>query len=247
MSQDQRDRTVDYEGSWDHYARHWSEIRPGLEHIGDEWTGRGAGAAASLGEYRALIEERLIRPYIGPRDVVLEIGVGGGRTAELLRRYCQRLICADVSAEMLAATRARLGDEGVDYIKLDGLTLDALPAAAADVCFCFDTMVHIEPRDIFNYLARLPPLLRGKRLGIFHHAEVLSERGWLKFLSEWRENLGGRRLGTAFSVMTEAIMERFLTHLGYEVLVKNDTWVPRDRVWICRCPETVEAPLTAEL
>ncbi len=228
--------STDYEGAWDRYATAWHTLHPDLDRIGDEWAGKGAGAAQSLAEYEALIRDRFIAPHISPQDTVLEIGVGGGKTAALLLQHCDRLICADVSANMLEATRQRLGSNRVSYVKLDGLTLDAIPAGAADVCFCYDTMVHIEPRDIFNYLTRIPALLRGKKRCIFHHANVLSPLGWQKFLSEWEYNLQGKRLGTAFSVMTDAIMEQFLGHLGYTILQKDAESVPRDCVWICTAP-----------
>ncbi len=70
---------------------------------------------------------------------------------------------------MLTATRRRLGTDGVSYVKVDGRTLDGIEPGSVDVFFCFDTMVHIEPRDIFNYLTRIPPLMRGGRLCVLHH------------------------------------------------------------------------------
>jgi SAM-dependent methyltransferase len=227
---------IDYEAAWDAYAREWSRGHPGLAHLGDEWTGVGAGAAASLAEYLELIDRRFVAPHVRPEDTVLELGVGGGRTSEILLRRCRRLLGADVSAEMLALARARLGDERAAWFKLDGRSLDALPDAAADVCFSYDTMVHLEPRDIFNYLSLLPRVLRGRRVCVFHHGNVLSELGFRKFLSEWEGNLGGRRHGTAFSVMTDSIMGCFLEHLGYEVLERDTASVPRDCVWVCRAP-----------
>jgi SAM-dependent methyltransferase len=226
-----------YEEDWNRYAGIWRQLHPELSHLGDEWIGQEAGAAASLAEYEALIERRFIAPYISSGDTVLEIGVGGGRTAALLLRHCDRLICADVSAPMLEATRARLASPRAAYVKLDGSTFEGLAEAGADVCFCYDTMVHLEPRDIFNYLTLIPRVLRGKRLCIFHHADTLSELGWKKFLGEWRLNLRGQRTGTAFSVMTGALMERFLSHLGYEVLAQDAASVPRDRIFVCRAPD----------
>src|SRR6266700_1473902 len=176
---------VNYEGSWNHYARMWSRRHPGLAHIGDEWDGSASGG--------------------------------------------------DTSGKMLAATRKRLGDDGVRYVKLDGKSLDGVAAHSADVFFSFDTMVHIEPRDIFNYLTRIPRLMRGRRLCILNHMNVLSERGWARFLRELDKNLMGRH-GTAFSVMTDGIMQRFLDHLGYEVIEKDTTSIPRDCVWVVRAP-----------
>uniref|UniRef100_A0ACD5GUU1 Class I SAM-dependent methyltransferase n=1 Tax=Desertifilum tharense IPPAS B-1220 TaxID=1781255 RepID=A0ACD5GUU1_9CYAN len=99
----------------------------------------------------------MIAPYIASEDTVLEIGIGGGKTAALLLKHCQKLVCADISAEMLQATQQRLGEERVSYVKLDGLTLNGIPPGSMDVCFCYDTMVHIEPRDIYNYLVQIPP------------------------------------------------------------------------------------------
>jgi ubiquinone/menaquinone biosynthesis C-methylase UbiE len=153
----------------------------------------------------------------------------------MLRAHARDLICADIAKEMLAATRERLGDDRVIYVKLDGISLEPIADGSIDVFFSFDTMVHIEPRDIFNYLTRIPRLMRGKRICVLHHTNVLSERGWARFLHEWDKNLMGRS-GTAFSVMTDSIMQRFLDHLGYEVIEKDTTSVPRDCVWIARAP-----------
>jgi len=227
-----------YEAAWDDYADRWSELHPELAYLGDEWTGVAAGAASSVDEYCQKIKAALIEPYIESTDTVIELGIGGGRTAALLLEQCEQLICADPAANMLRETRRRLGHHRVRYVKTDGVTLDSLSSASADVFFCFDTMVHIEPRDIFHYLTQVPRLLRGRRLCVFHHSDTLSDLGWQKFLSEWKESLGARRHGTSFSVMTAPLMRRFLEHLGYEILREDSELVPRDCVWVCRAPET---------
>jgi SAM-dependent methyltransferase len=232
-------KKVDYESAWDDYAKNWQSTSSEQVYRGDEWIGSAAGAASSLAEYESLIEQQFIAPYIQKHHQVLEIGVGGGKTAALLLNYCDRLVCADISKELLNATHKRLGDERVRYVKLDGLTLDGIAPQSLDVCFCYDTLVHIEPRDIFNYLTRIPALLKGDRLCIFHHTNLLSELGWQKFLQDWDKNLLGNRHGTAFSLMTDAIMEKFLTHLNYEILRKDNESVPRDCVWICKAPEVI--------
>lgn len=234
---------IDYEGTWDAYAKAWQNLHPDLKHIGDEWIGQGAGAAQSLAEYEALIEQKFIASYIKPNEKVLEIGIGGGKTSALLLKHCQELVCADISREMLDATRSRLGEDRISYVKLDGISLDPIPDASIDVCFCYDTMVHLEPRDIFNYLTQIPRKLRGdRRLCVFHHTNILSELGWKKFASEWQFNLMGKRHGSSFSVMTDNIMEQFLTRLDYQIILKDHQSVPRDCVWICQAPKTVTLP-----
>ena len=130
---------VDYEGAWDLYARTWRQRFPNAEFIGDEWQGTQAGAAANIDEYVKVIENVFVTPYIQATDTVLEIGVGGGRTALLLRQHAEQVICADISSDMLDATRARLGDDRIRYVKLDGRTLTGVEPASIDVLFCFDT------------------------------------------------------------------------------------------------------------
>jgi SAM-dependent methyltransferase len=230
---------VDYEGAWNQYARTWRERFPDAEYLGDEWQGTEAGAASGIDEYIKVIEEHFITPWIEPTDHVLEIGVGGGRTARLLREHAAHVTCADIAGDMLEATRARLGDDRIDYVKLDGRTLAGVAEGSIDVLFCFDTLVHVEPRDIFNYLNQIPALMRGRRLVLLHHGNMLTERGWNRFVREYRHNLMGRS-GSAFSVMTDSIMEKFLDHLGYEVILKDTETVPRDCVWVVRAPELPE-------
>lgn len=227
---------INYETAWDTYAQTWRSTHPDQQYIGDEWNGKQAGAANTVTEYQTLIEQHLIAPYINIEDTVLEIGIGGGKTAALLLKHCQQLICADISSQMLQATRERLGDKNISYVKLDGLTLNGIASASIDICFCYDTMVHIEPRDIYNYLTRIPRLMRGKRLCIFHHSNILTPLGWQKFLNDQPHNLRGHRDGTAFSIMTDSIMEQFLSHLNYQILHKETQLVPRDCIWICQSP-----------
>jgi ubiquinone/menaquinone biosynthesis C-methylase UbiE len=228
---------INYESSWDLYAKRWKKTFPELTYIGDEWIGKGAGAANSLAEYETLIQREFIEPYIKKEHTVLEIGVGGGKTTNLLLKYCDRVICADISQEMLNATKNRLGEERVTYIKVDGITLENITPGVADVCFSYDTMVHLEPVDIYNYLTQIPQLLKGDRVCIFHHSNICSKLGWQKFLSEWGKNILGNRNGTDFSIMNDVIMEQFLTHLNYEIIHKDTQTVPRDCIWICRAPQ----------
>jgi 2-polyprenyl-3-methyl-5-hydroxy-6-metoxy-1,4-benzoquinol methylase len=229
---------IDYEGFWSEYAKNW---QPG-EHknfIGDEWIGQNAGAANNLKDYVQIIEEKFVKPYISATDTVVEMGIGGGRTAEILSRYAGSLICADVSQEMINATAKRHADKNIEFIKLDGLSLNGIKDKTADVFFCYDTMVHIEPRDIFNYLTHIPRIMKGKRLCILHHTNVLSELGFRKFLAEYKDNLMGERSGGAFSVMTDTIMQKFLDHLGYTVLLRDSLTVPRDTVWVLQAPQQI--------
>lgn len=239
MSRDPDIGGQDYGAVWDAYARSWRARYPDLGEIGDEWTGQDAGAASSVEEYVRVIEERFIAPYVTGHDTVLEIGVGGGRTAALLLKYCSRLICADVSQHMLDAARRRVGSDRASFVKLDGRSLAGIASGSVDVCFCYDTLVHLDALDVFNYLSLLPGVMRGRRICVLHHANTLSERGWRRFLHVWEawlERGRGERPRDEFAVMTNELMEQFLSHWGYEEIVTDTTTVPRDTVRVCRAP-----------
>lgn len=227
---------VEYEKHWDEYFHHWHHSSSGLTHPGDEWFGKNAGAANSLQEYEALIERHLIAPFIKKHHKVLEIGIGGGKTAALLAKYCDHLICADISQQAINAVKSRLPLSSIDYVKLNSCDLSSIKQQGADICFCFDTLVHVEPYDIFNYLAQIPVLLKGERLCIFHTGNTLSELGWKKFVADYKRNINGQRHGSAFSVMTAPLMMQFLKELQYDLLDMSTTLIPRDCVWICRAP-----------
>lgn len=223
---------INYEEHWDLYAKNWQSNDVTQKYIGDEWIGKNAGAADNLEEYLHIIESKFIAPYIDKNDDVVEMGIGGGRTASLLLKYCHNLTCADISQEMINAAKERLAGSPVQFVKLDGMSLNGIADNSADIFFCYDTMVHIEPRDIFNYLRLLPRILKGKKLAIIHHADVTSEYGFNQFLREYKDNLMGKRSGGAFSVMTAQIMEKFIQYLGFKIIHKDTTSVPRDCVWV---------------
>ena len=61
---------------------------------------------------------------------------------------------------------------------------------------------------------------------------ILSE-----FIKQYKNNIAGNRSQWVFSVMTDQIMEQFLTSTGYTIIKKDTTMIPRDCVWICQAPE----------
>lgn len=221
---------------WNQYEALWTTRFPGLPHLGDEWAGVNAGVAQSVDEYSNLIETELIVPNISSSNTVLEIGVGGGKTTELLLKHCAKVIGADVSERMLRRTAQRLDGQNLELIKLNGVNLDSIPESCADVLFTFDTFVHINPRTIYRYLADARTKLRGGKVCIIHHSNILTQRGWETFIedTEAYEKYPSEN-GGLFSVMTEEIMRHFFDVLGYDVLEHKDI-IPRDSAWICRAP-----------
>lgn len=77
------DKYVDYEAAWEGYAQRWRQAYPGLDHLGDEWVGREAGAAQSLAEYVALIEQRFVAPGSAPTTPCWRSASAAGA-----RRHC---------------------------------------------------------------------------------------------------------------------------------------------------------------
>eukprot|EP00435_Cladocopium_sp_Y103_P007999 s3036_g2.t1 len=80
-------------------SRHVQREAKELSFVGDEWSD-----AASLTK---VLEEWLL-PHLAPHLAVAEVGSGGGRISALVAPRVQRLLCFDISEEMLKMARKSL-------------------------------------------------------------------------------------------------------------------------------------------
>lgn len=204
-----------YEQEWDAYSKRWNETAKGTnwKHLGDEW-----------GDGHFERYERFMRPHIDGDSMVLEIGPGGGRLTELMLPDCRGgLACLDVSETMLKRLAERIGEhENLLFIKGDGQSLAPLHSGTVGTVISYDVFVHLEPEDIFAYLIEIKRVLKPGGCGMLHFHNMLTDAGFAKFEGSYRQWLGGKRGLGKFSAMSVPVMEKFLSRLGFE-LVMMDT------------------------
>jgi SAM-dependent methyltransferase len=157
------------------YARrHGGE---GQSPLGEEW-------GASPEE----VEEILVRflyPYLGPTDIVAEIGVGGGRIAERVAPRVERLHVFDISPRMLDAARLRLA--GFGNVEFTLQTESALPpklSGSLDVVYSFATFLHLDLHTMWRYFQEMARVLRPEGHAFVHTATITTPRGWQRFVSQ---------------------------------------------------------------
>lgn len=177
---------------WDGYSKDWEKNYSDKNYLGDEW-----------GDPRLKIREKYIDPFLQKEKQMtsLEIGPGGGKWTKILLELSEKVYCVDISKEMLNRTQKRFSNiDNLELELIDGVTISNIPKYSINFFFTYDTFVHLEPRDIYNYLKQVYFLMKPGAVGIAHYSDVLSKLGWKKFEASIKpENLLNKRLGTEFS------------------------------------------------
>lgn len=133
---------------------------------GDEWSAPWGTVAM---QWHGTLMPR-IRRFL-PTGTVLEIACGFGRWTQFLRQHCDRLVGVDLSAECIAACKARFAaDSQASFFLNDGKSLAMVPDESVDFIFSFDSLVHAD-RDVLDaYLAQFRRVLRRNGAGFIHHS-----------------------------------------------------------------------------
>jgi SAM-dependent methyltransferase len=164
------------EQTWSKYARDWDDrpdLNLGVDTLGEEW----GGAAFS-----ERIVTEVAAPYLGPQVDVLELGCGGGKFSAHLRPRTRTLLCADISADMLARTRKHVGEgEDVDYLKLNGRDFAGVADASVDFIFSYDVLLHLQPQNVFSYLLAARRILRPGGVFLIHAINLAAPGGAYHF------------------------------------------------------------------
>ncbi len=158
--------------TWSRYARDWDrrpDLNLGVATLGDEWGGPA---------FAERIVSEVAAQYLGPEVDVLELGCGGGKFSAHLRRRTRRLVCADISPDMLARARAHVGEgPDVEYHQLDGRDFAGVADGSVDVIFSYDVLLHLQPQNIFSYLRDARRILRPRGIFMLHAINLASPGG----------------------------------------------------------------------
>ena len=166
--------------------------------------------------------DSFLRPHLGDRyDLkILELAPGAGRfTAELIR-YAREMVLVDLNraAIDLCKERLRFFPTPVTTYVNDGQSLQMIEDDDFDLFACFDSMVHMHPEVIRNYVEQAARLMvPGGILWLDHSGH------------------GAREVGHRTDVTLEW-MTKLATELGLEVVgqrMRND-W---DCVSVLRVPQ----------
>jgi SAM-dependent methyltransferase len=206
--------------TWSRYVSDWHEdpgLNLGARTLGDEWGGPA---------FADLVIERLAGPYLGRSVDVLELGCGGGKFSLRLAPRCRSLLCTDISAEMIAQTRATLAANelgaNVDFRRLGGTDFDGVAPNSVDFVFSYDVQLHLQPQNVFSYLLDARRILRAGGVFMLHQVDLSTPGGMHHFMAQylhgtWKCDLGDlRRRGHVF-FMSEDQLRALATAAGFSV------------------------------
>lgn len=135
---------------WNNFAKNWTkqgaEVENSsidehgkieyLEYLGDEW-----GNKESV---KQVIDD-FIFPYINSDSIVAEIGCGGGRIAAQVAPGVKKLLCFDISEQMLNNAQKKLSNfSNISYILNNGQNFDETFYGNFDFVYSFDVFVHLD-------------------------------------------------------------------------------------------------------
>jgi len=113
--------------------------------------------------------EHLLTPDV----TVLDIGCGIGRMDRHVAPRVKKLIGIDVSGDMIAGARQRLGDlSNVEFLEGDGWTLKAIPDAVIDLVFSHIVLQHVPRKVATSYFLEAWRVLRPGGRFVFQMPEA---------------------------------------------------------------------------
>ena len=177
---------------------------------GEEWT-------EHVREYRGLEPEQwkqalvdgMMRKYIQPGSVVLEIGPGGGRWTAELAPLAGRLLVADITERCLDICRQRFQEyPHIEYYLIER-RLDFIEENTLDYIWSYDVFVHINPSDVSAYIQDFYRVLKPGGIAIIHHSG--------RYPTEKERRQGLR------TYMSRDLFARFVAEQGLIMVEQNET------------------------
>ena len=211
--------------AWDKYSDQWGEIDE--DGLGVEW---------GTDELTLRIFENCLRPHLTPDSHVLEIGPGGGKYSVLSAPFCARLVCADVSKQMLGRVSKALAEwNNVEILKLGGADLSGVPDESIDFAFSIDVFVHLGLEDVYGYVRDLHRVLRPGSAVVLHFANLQSRAGWGRFHRIADYNRAMRREVGRINFITAEMVTKVFEEVRFEeIKVDTKSTSPRDFIVTAR-------------
>ena len=140
-----------------------------------DWTKRGEEWSVEYGgsepQWFGSLYPRLHRFL--PARAILEIAPGFGRWTRFLLPMCQQYMGIDLSGQCVESCKSSFGNVGhAQFLKNDGMSLDAAPDNTFDLVFSFDSLVHADAGVLDSYVPADLRKLAPRGIAFVHHSNA---------------------------------------------------------------------------
>ena len=101
---------------------------------------------------------------------IVELACGHGRHVTKYYDLAGHITLVDILSKNIDFCKKRFGVDKISYYVNNGFDLSELQSGIYTSIFSYDSMVHFELFDIFNYLKETYRILRQGGMGLFHHS-----------------------------------------------------------------------------
>lgn len=207
---------------WDDYAKNWDyktidvenkviddeKRKEYLEFIGNEW--------GVLKDAAEIIDDYLLK-YVDKDSIVGEIGIGGGRIANIVAPKVKKLYGFDVAGEMLKkASKALSMHDNIEYVHLKGSKFDSSLEKSFDMIFSFDVFVHLDLHNIWTYFKEIKKALKDDGKVFLHTSNLTTQDGWDRFKIQDRYWPGG------FYFITPETINVLAKRAGFKIIKHSE-------------------------
>ena len=168
----------------------------------------------------------MLKEFVTPEDVVLDLGCGIGRIEKSLAKYCAEIHGVDISKRMVKLARKRLKGFGNVYIhKNNGRDLASFPDDKFDFVFSIDVLQHLEKEDSVFYLYEIHRVLKPRGKLYFNVPNFFDEENFRTFMDKYVKNLSSRTVIRMRYYCPEEV-KRILTSIGFSVVsLRTSTYI----------------------
>jgi len=166
------------------YGEVWDSVA-----VSRETAAVGVSGQAEESELRAsaapTVRNLLELAAITTNDEVLEIGCGVARIGLELAPHCRKWTGADMSANMIAYAKQRIGlVPNMAAIQLSDVGLAEIPDSSFDVVYSTNVFPHLDEIDRWRYVQEAFRVLRSNGRLFVDNVDLESEAGWLMFVND---------------------------------------------------------------
>jgi ubiquinone/menaquinone biosynthesis C-methylase UbiE len=178
-------------------------------------------------EERGMKDVEILRKFVSPDSVVLDLGCGIGRVDKYLSPYCKRLCGVDVSDRMLALAKKRLtGIPNVELYRNNGRDLSQFRDETFDLIVALLLFHHLDRQDAKIYLGEIIRVLKQDGKGYLQFPNRLSPHFSSEKMEKRRYDIARTRWYTESQVVT------LLQEVGFRIM--STTFEGSEITEICR-------------